>query len=265
MKMVKAVVFFCAAVVLAVPCVMDATPLGTVDIAHTGFGAVSTVRIWGGGYTGRRVLAGAYMFNKTGSTGEGNHWANGSVGTFCIDLPESPSSSTLTYDVAMPEDGPVPTGFLGGPMGAKKAEYLSELWGRFYDSSWVSGNSVSEIERINDKKKRKGFTKQQKHDAAAFAVAIWEIVYEDLPESPLKWDVKNDGTEGKLGFRCDGSITDTANKWLHSLDGTGTKSNLRSWLYDGKQDYIVAKAPEPSTAVMLGLTSLVALPRKRHK
>ena len=262
MKMVKTVTIFCAAVVLALPCLTEATPLGTVDIAHSGFGAVSTVRIWGGGYTGRRVYAGVYMFNKTGGTGQGDIWSDGPIGTFCIDLPESPSNSTLTYDVAMPEEGTEPTGFLGGPMGPQKAEYLSELWGRFFDQSWVSGDEVSEQQVPN---RRKKFTRQQRNDAAAFAVAVWEIIYEDVPESPQGWDVTTDGTAGALGFRSyGGAITTTANEWLHTLDGTGTKTDLRGWLNDGKQDYMTA-VPEPSTAVMLGLTGLVTLLHRRSK
>jgi hypothetical protein len=154
-----------------------------------------------------------------------------------------PTSGTLTYDVVMPEEAPQPTTFLGGPIGPEKAEYLRELWGRFFDPSWTGDGP---------------FTEQQNSDAEAFTAAIWEIVYEELPESPLLWDVTVDGTIGDLGFRCENADTSTANDWLHVLDGTGPKANLRVFSYLGKQDYIVM-IPEPATIALLGLGTLVLL------
>ena len=246
MKMVKIAVIFSTVVVLVLPCVVEAIPVGTVDIAHTGYGAKDIIKIWGGGYSGVNAYAGIYMLNKTGGTGQGNFWLNGPVGSFCLELPEAPSSSTLTYDVVMTKEAPEPTTFLGGPMGAEKAEYLRELWGRFFDPLWVGSGP---------------FTNQQKSDAEAFTAAIWEIVYEDLPESPSMWDVTADGTTGELGFRCENADTTTANDWLHDLDGTGPKANLRVFSYNGKQDYIV-EVPELATIALLGLGGLVLLRRR---
>ncbi len=124
LKLVKISAIFCAAVVLALPGIAEAAPLGTVDIAYTGPGAYDTMNIWAGGQEGITGSAGVYMLDKSGGTGEGSIWPNGPIGAFCIEWAELTSSSTLTYDVIMPEGGPLPTSFLGTPMGVTKANYL---------------------------------------------------------------------------------------------------------------------------------------------
>jgi hypothetical protein len=146
------------------------------------------------------------MFDKTAGTGQGGLLDNGIIGGFCMDLSEYLGSGSLNYDVLMLEDGPRPTTFLGGPMGQRKAAFLAELWGRFYNPVWAAGGT---------------YTSQQKSDAEAFAAAVWEIVYEDLPASSSGWDVMIDGTDGSRGFRATNLDYQTANNWLHALDGTG--------------------------------------------
>ena len=173
---------------MVLPCVAKSTPISTVDIVSTGNGANEVVTVWGGGLDGLDVYGGVYMLEKTGGTYEGNIWPDGPIAAFCAELTEDSPQSTLTYDVLPLEYGPVPTDFLGGPMGGK-ADYIVELWGRFYNSEWAGSGP---------------FIWQQDAKAAAFATAIWEIVYEDLPESPAGWDVTVDGTLGSLGFYVEG-------------------------------------------------------------
>ncbi len=249
-KLVKTSVVLCAVLVLVLPCSAKATPISTVDITHSGFGASDVVTVWGGGQDGVDVYGGVYMFNKTDGYYDGKIWPNGPIGTFCTELSEAAPETTLTYDVIALEQGPQPTSFLAGPMGAKKATYIRELWGRFYDSSWASGGSYS---------------LQQNIKAAAFATAIWEIVYEDLPTSTLGFDVTVDSTSGSLGFRVEGltDLTDIANVMLHSLDGTGPMADLRVFSYDGAQDYI-AEVPEPATIIILGIGGTLGLLRRKR-
>jgi hypothetical protein len=235
----------------------SATPIyGTVTMSNTGYGAKDTMTIWGGGHSGLNVYAGVYMFDKTAGTDQGGLLNNGTIGGFCMDLSEYLGSSSLNYDVLMLEDGPRPTTFLGGPMGQQKAAFLAELWGRFYNPVWATGGT---------------YTSQQKSDAEAFAAAVWEIVYEDLPASSSGWNVMIDGTDGSRGFRAANLDYQTANNWLRALDGTGPMAQLRSLSRIGSQDFLVAiqdpgAIPEPATIAFaaIGFTSLV-LNRKKFE
>lgn len=248
LKLAKISAIFCAAVVLALPCITKAAPLDTVDIAYTGQGAYDTMNIWAGGYEGITGNAGVYMLEKTGGTGEGNIWPNGPIGAFCVEWAEMASSSTLTYNVIMPEDGPLPTSFLGAPMGVTKAKYIEELWGKYFKPAWVGSSAFSDY---------------YDNGAEAFAAAIWEIVHEDLPASPLGWDVTVDGTAGSGGFRAEYLDAYTANTWLHSLNGIGPAADLRIFSYKGQQDFIV-EVPEPATIALLGLGGMFGLLRRKR-
>lgn len=229
------------------------TPIyGDVTMSFTGEGACNIMQIWGGGWNGQSVYAGIYMFNKTGGSGQGANIDNGSVGVFCIDLLEEIQPGSLTYDVINTQDGPRPTTFLGTTMGEQKADYLSELWGRYYDASWATNGS---------------HTAQENSNAESFAAAVWEIVYEDLPTSPALWDVTTDGTAGSKGFRASGLDYITANNWLHSLDGTGPKGNVMALSYIGSQDFIAdpiynGNIPEPSTIGMIAFGIFFTIRRK---
>lgn len=224
-----------------------ATPIyGTVTMDPAGYGAKGTMTIWGGGWSGVSVYAGVQMFNKTAGTEQGEYIDNGYIGGFCMDLSEYVAHDSLTYDVIMPEDGPRPTYFLGTSMGQNKADYIAELWGRFYDSAWSTGDS---------------YTYQQNKDAEAFAAAIWEIVYEDLPTSSAGWDVTVDGTDGSKGFKATNLDYLKTNTWLHALDGTGPIADLRVLSAVGAQDFIVAVQdpgviPEPSSVAIFAISSL---------
>jgi len=225
------------------PCAARAYPVNTVDIVNTGNAASEIVTVSGGGLSNTDVYAGVYTLEKTNGVGEGKFWPNGTVNAFCTELSEAAPEITTKYNVIGPEEGP-----LSAAMGAEKAGYISELWGRYYDSSWAGSGS---------------FTWLQNAQAAAFATAIWEIVYEDLPVSPLKWDVKIDGTWGAGGFSTSFGGTALANNWLHSLNGTGPMANLRVFGYNGSQDYI-AEVPEPATIALLGLGGVWSLMRRRR-
>ncbi|MBN2181895.1 MAG: PEP-CTERM sorting domain-containing protein [Sedimentisphaerales bacterium] len=236
----SAILFVLVALVL--PGVTQATTLGTVDISMTGFYAYDIMEIWAGGYYNGTTHSGVTMLEKTGGYGDADYWANGPIAAVCAEQYESPSNELLEYSVLMPEDTYVRSGTSGiGLMGTAKADYLRELWGRYYDSSWTSGS----------------YTETQKIFAAAFSAAVKEIIHEDLPESTYEWDVTN-GT-----FYIDYDYSSIANLMLYSLDGTGPSANLRVFSYDGAQDYIV-EVPEPATMVLLGCGGVLGLLRRRR-
>ena len=231
---------FSAVFLLAVlPGAANAYTVDTVNVVNTSLGANEHISVWGGGIDGSEegVYAGVYNLYKTDGTGEGKLWTDGTIGAFCAELSEPAPEITSKYSVVSLQD----------TYGTGKADYISELWGRYYDPSWTGDGQ---------------FTWLQDSKAAAFATALWEIVYEDLPGSSLKWDVKVDGTWDGSGFRTDFGGAALANNLLHSLDGTGPMADLRVFSYNGSQDYI-AQVPEPTTIVLLGLGGLSLLRRKR--
>ncbi len=234
--------------VLFLPCLAHATVLGTVDLLYAGIGARDSMTVWGGNAQGTSLYAGNYMFQKISGTGQGNLWNNLDImGAVCIELSEPLAGNPITtYNVINTADGPVSSAYpIGTAMGTTKAKYLQELWGRYYDPSWSSVYN----------------TTTQNIKAAVFAMAAWEIVYEDYSGNPLNWDVTVDGTPGDGGFAADYTYSYVANNWLHSLDGTGPRADLRVFSIDGKQDFIVA-VPEPMTIILLSTGSLIILRRK---
>ena len=225
-------------------CTANAHYLGTVEMWSTGVGASKPMTVWGGSRDGADVYAGVYMFEKTNGTREGKTWDNGTLSGFCVELGEPAPEINSKYRILPLDKGP-----LNGPMGTSKAKYISELWGRYYDSSWTGTGA---------------HTSKQNVRAASFAAAIWEILYEDLPVSSSKWNVTVDSTAGAGGFHTNFGDAALANSWLHSLDGTGPRADLRVLTHDGNQDYLVA-VPEPTTLVLLGFGSVFSLIRTRRR
>ena len=222
--------------------------LGTIDVTYSGHGAGGYAQLWGGGLYGSNSFSGVYVLNKSGGTGQAENWDNGLIRTFCIELSETAPHYARTYNIVLPQDAQDPITFLGEKIGAQKAEFLSEAWGRFVDDAWLTSGP---------------FTEQQNNAAEAFAVVLWEIIYEDLPASPLTWDVSTDGTYGPRGFHCTGVDAGLANYMLHSLNGLGPKADLRAFVRSCSQDYL-AEVPEPATVGLLALGTLVLL-RKRSR
>ena len=238
---------FLAALAMALPCLMAGTTrANTVDVVHDGYGAYEATTFWAAGHNGNVAMAGVYLLNKTDDTGLGQTWSNGLIPGFCMELEEPAPKTTFSYDVTMPDD--VYSGTLGEVVGTYKANHLRELWARFYDPSWAGPGTHTEQENLA---------------AEAFAAAVWEIVYEDLPGSSAGWDVTVDGTPGVGGFLAENLDAATANKWLHQLTGGGPKADLRALVYGGQQNYLVA-VPEPATIILFGLGGLAGIMGRRR-
>ena len=239
-------ILFTALVLAVASLATRAMAADTVDVTIDGFGAGGWTTFWAAGYAGDDIAAGVYQLDKSAGAGAGNTWPNGLLPAFCMEVEEpAPMTGTYTYQVVMPDNAY--NGTLGGILGTTKGNYLRELWGRYYDDGWATGP----------------FTSQDHIKAEAFAAAIWEIIYEDLPVSPLGWDVQTDGTLGARGFRAENLDADLANDWLHSLTGAGPKADLRAFVNQGRQDYLVA-VPEPATVLLLGAGGLLSLFGRRR-
>lgn len=221
-----------------------ATTFGTVDVGSYIMGSGRTADLYGGGYMVEDAFTGAYLLNKTSGTGAGDIWqnGNGTITGFCIEIDEpAPLNTSATYDVISVSSAY--NNLLSESLGTEKAGYLSELWGRYYNPEWATGNDGS--------------------NAAAFAAAIWEIVYEDVPPSN-GWDVGTDATAGISGFAIHSVNFDTANAWLNSLDGTGPMAELAVLTSEGNQNYLVA-VPEPTTMLLLGVGGVLGAMRRKKR
>ncbi len=109
----KKVVTLLAGILLALPYVANANPLGTIDINYNSSGAGGYIGIWGGGLNGASGFTGVYVLRKSGGTGQGELWEDGLIWTFCIELSETAPNYTKTYDVVLPEDAHRPDYFSG--------------------------------------------------------------------------------------------------------------------------------------------------------
>jgi hypothetical protein len=99
---------------------------------------------------------------------------------------------------------------------------IAELWGRFYSLVDTSD------------------------EAAAFQVAIWEIVTDGAPTATSL-------TDGQFRVYSQ-TIKNTAQGWLNQLDATGPKANLRTLLSRTGQDLVTeVPVPEPTSLALLGL------------
>ncbi|MCF7975311.1 MAG: PEP-CTERM sorting domain-containing protein [Phycisphaerae bacterium] len=247
MKIVRLLVILGITAFLLLPFkAAKANPLGTVDIADSSLGAYSEATVYGGGYAGQGLYTGVYMLDKTSGTDAGTLWANGPVPGFCIELEVPAPHAPTTYDVINVSESYL--GLLNESMGSDKSNYLSELWGRYYDPSWADGS----------------YTSADNNAAAAFAAAVWEVVYEDLPASTFDWDVTSDGTPGIPGFSTASVDYAVANAWLASLDGSGPMAELAVFAGEGSQNYLVA-VPEPTTMLLLGVGGLVGAMRRKKR
>jgi hypothetical protein len=222
---------FTALVLFAVVAALSVTPanatlLGTVNIQNHSNGFSDQAYLYGGGLNGGPYYTGVYSWTNAGGTGLGTQVPNWG---FCIELTQGTVAGW--QDVVSLDSAPVPAQY-GTPMGAFKADRISELWGRHFDPTWTTGAN----EQL----------------AEAFGAAIWEIIY----ETDSTWDVTS-GT----GFNATGiEQAATANAWLAELDGTGPRAFVYATSSPDGQDFVV---PEPATLSLLAIGAAALLQRRK--
>lgn len=149
--------------------------------------------------------------------------------SFCIEPLEviTPGGPTVAYELTSLASAP--TNVPGG-MGATKAAFLNELFGRFY-----SDFSIAASPQLG----------------AALQVAIWEIVREDS-SNPFNLDAGL--VQFSNFFNDPGSVVkSTAASMLAALNGAGPQvNNIFALTNVGAQDVLIQLTPEPSTFLLLG-------------
>lgn len=159
-----------------------------------------------------------------------------SYSAFCIDLSEY-TSGAQQYDVVDVALVPQPEDLPWQPMGADRADRLSELFGRYYDS--LFDGLFDSIER------------------RAFQLAVWEIVYEGTPTGDSlalpeygDYNVRN----GSFQLNGGGYLGYFANLFVNELDGSGPRAQLWGLHSEGDDhDFVTVPPIVPApAAVMLG-------------
>lgn len=193
----------------------------TVNLAYVGKGAGRDVRVQVGSDT-FNVFAGQLRHNASSGTGSLS-WLAGQVTTFCADLTQQVTSSGATYSATAIQNLPVSSGWPS--MGPQRAQAVFELYTAAADRQFGTNADW----------------------AAAFQIALWEIVYDYNPSSPSSFNLGagnvrvTNTSGGALGTGIMSKVTE-----LVGLLGSGlTSVGLVGLSNPHKQDQIVQVIPLP--------------------
>ncbi len=164
--------------------------------------------------------AGQMDWTRTGGSYTGLGGANSSgfqFTSFCVELTQNVSYNTVVpdYTIVGVDQVPSPGGSgVGVGMGSNKSLELRELWGMFHD----------------------GIQPDDAVGAAAFQLAVWEIVYDsDTSLSTGSFRARN---------RYSGDpVPGMAQSWLNQLNGTHAMATLYGLSSPSAQDQVFAEEP----------------------
>jgi hypothetical protein len=224
-----------ALTVAAAGAMMTAAQAGTVDVEFTGTGLGRSVRTHLDGHT-QNVFAGQLRHAFSDGTEQCSE-LDGEYLTFCTELVQYVTPYESPYE-CLPLEAAPPT----HAMGAVRAQALRDLY-VFADGDQFATAGTSDNEDL----------------AAAFQIAVWEIVY-DYDGTASSLDV----TEGNLRVtRTDGNpLTPGVSGYLDSFfGGVGTGAALPELFavtHDQYQDQLVMiPLPLPLAMGAVGLAAVV--------
>jgi len=232
-----------AAVVVAASC--GAAFADTVQVQYLGAGQGRTIRFDLNG-SRQNVFAGQLEHRFSGGTGIGAG-LNGDILTYCTDLMQHVSSSTRTFDVVDPQYAP------GQPMGVDRANALRDIY------SYADGAQ-------NARGADRDF-------AAAFQLAVWEIVYDfDSNSGRSSLDIESGHFESYRtnGWRLSSDIRNylddifDAIGSMNARNGMGLYAVVNDWKQDQLVEMQMETIPLPSAAG-LGFAGLLGVAGTRRR
>lgn len=237
-----------AAVLVLCATAAQAETLGTIDMTYNGWSSSDIVTLtwpaidrypagngqWAGG--SQAVYAGMGNFTKISDTGLGEHFANGPVSFFCMDVHHNVLSGTQTYNIVRLTDKDQ----VGFNISGDRIAQTQMLYGQHYQQAITGGSAGAE----------------------AFSLALWEL----MNETGTQLDLRNGGFKVS---EYDPAVINTANDWLANLNPNGPKLETYSLVSGSGQRFMMAAVPEPATVIQLvGLAGMglgVFFYRRRRK
>jgi hypothetical protein len=237
MKMNRRAAFLASAAMLVVT---GTAVADIVDVRFTGTGLGRNVRT---SYLGNshNVFAGQLYHEFADGTGEAAS-LEGPLITYCSELTEYVTSSTRPYDLS-----PLPLAPNSDPMGEDAAQALTDIW------TFAGGQQLLTQN-----------TNENRDFAAAFQIAVWEIVH-DYDGSLMSLDVTaGDLTVTKTnGQQLGSNIADHLGDLFGAVGSNSSFSELRVVTRAGAQDQVVM-VPTPG-ALALCVIAFVPLVGSRRR
>jgi len=207
----------------------SAAHAAVVNATFTGVAPGQDVGITGpnGALTTR---AGVYQFHRNLDNPGDQPGLTPDFPSFCIEVTEPiAGGQSVSFDLGLLRDAP--TSVPGG-MGLARETRIAELVARHYGDAFASDSN-----------------------AAAFQLAVWELVSDDAPDLATGVFQVNSAPEDTIN---------TAALWLGQINGEFTAS-VFALTSIGAQDYLVAGnlIPAPGTLGLLAIGGLAAARRRR--
>jgi hypothetical protein len=223
----------------AIATVAGAASADVVSMKFLGTGAGQNVKWKLNGGSETSTFAGQLRHDITSGTGLGADFVGEHL-TYCTDIFQYVSGSYKTFDIVALETAPN-----ASPMGFDRAQALYDVFSVYTDSALLSG--------IDNE------------FAAAFQVAIWEIVTDYNAGSGLASINMDSGNFKLTKVNGSSSRTSTFNAHLADIFGTigaGAATNLVALSSGSAQDQLFY-VPAPGPLALAG-TSMFMLARRRR-
>ncbi len=217
----------------------------TVNMAFTGVGAGSNVRVNFFGSGNVDVFAGQIAHTITSGTGQAASLVGQRL-TYCGDFEQHVSGSSSVFSVV----APVALHVRGEVLGDGRGDAIRQIFNA-QGSSAIASNASAEF-------------------ATAFQLAVWEILYDYNPSVGV---ASINLTGGNIAFRrtnnqaLSSNVVSAFNNIIASI-GSGGLSNTVFALESGtRQDQFIygpSIIPTPGTGALALLGAMVTIPRRRR-